>query len=156
MTGAETGTRLTRILAIIGGAALMAAMAIDVISVVGRQSGWPLIGSIELVQAAVVISAATGMVLATIARSHAVVHVVVNRLAPGSKKIVLRISRIAAASMFVALAIGTGWSAVVHWGGHEESELLAIPYAPLRLVLFSACVVIAGIFAWQAIQGDSE
>ena len=156
MTEGESSGGIVRVLAIVGGVALMTAMAVDVISVIGRQTGWPLLGSIELVQAVVVISAATGMVLATIFRSHAIVHVLVNRLSPARKRLTLRLSSLAAALLFVALAIGTGWSAAGHWGGHEESELLAIPYAPLRLILLSACTVIAAIFAWQAWEGDSE
>jgi TRAP-type C4-dicarboxylate transport system permease small subunit len=156
MSEGGAGARAMRILSIVGGLALMTAMATDVISVIGRQTGWPLIGSIELVQAAVVISAATGMIVATIARSHAVVHVLVNRLDPAPKRAVLRVSRLAAALMFAALAAGAAWSLAAHWGGHEESELLGIPYTPLRMVLVSACVVIAAIFAWQAWEGDSE
>lgn len=145
-----------RILSIMGGIALMAAMVIDVISVTGRNTGWPLIGSIELVQAAVVISAATGMVVATLERSHAIVHVLVNRLGPGPKRLVLRFSGLASALFFAALAIGAAWSFGAHWGGHEESELLGIPYAPLRLALVSACAIVSAIFAWHAWQGEPK
>lgn len=156
MTGNGESGRVVRILSIVGGIALMAAMATDVISVIGRHTGWPLIGSIELVQAAVVISAGVGMVVATIERSHAIVHVVVNRLAPRPKQLLLRVSWLAAALFFAALAAGAAWSFAVHWGGHEESEVLAIPYAPLRLVLVISCAVVAAVFAWQSWQGEQE
>lgn len=145
-----------RILAIVGGIALMMATAVDVVSVTGRNTGWPLIGSIELVQAAVVFSAATGMVVATLERSHAIVHVLVNRLGPDRKRLVLRLSGLASALFFAALAIGAAWSFAAHWGGHEESELLGIPYAPLRLVLFASCAAVATIFAWHAVRDGSK
>ena len=156
MNDAGPSGGVIRILSIIGGIALMAAMAVDVISVTGRNTGWPLIGSIELVQAAVVISAATGMVVATLARSHAIVHVLVNRLDRGPKRFVLRIAGLASALFFAALATGATWSLAAHWGGHEESELLGIPYAPLRLALVAACAAVAGIFAWHALRSEPK
>jgi TRAP-type transport system small permease protein len=140
-----------RLLSIVGGVALLFAMAVDVISVIGRHIKLPLLGSIELVQAAVVVSASAGMIVATIARSHAVVHLVVDRLSSGAKVVVLRIAAALSALFFLALAIGSGWVAADMIGGHEESELLHIPYAPLRFVLVAATLAVAAIFAAQAI-----
>lgn len=140
-----------RLLGVVGGVALLFAMAVDVISVVGRHIKLPLLGSIELVQAAVVVSASAGMVVATLARSHAVVHLVVDRLSPPAKAVVLRVAAALSALFFLALAIGSGWVAIEMIGGHEESELLHIPYAPLRVVLVAATLAVAAIFAAQAV-----
>lgn len=156
MNEAEASPRVLRILAIVGGIALMTAMAVDVTAVIMRQIGWRLFGSIELVQAAVVISAATGMVLATVYRTHAIVHVVVENLSDRPKRIMLRVANLFAALMFAALATGIGWTVLLHWGDFEQSELLGIPYTPLRIILTVACATIAVIFTWHAIQGDRK
>lgn len=156
MMGDTESGRAVRILAIVGGIALMIAMGVEVVSVIGRHTAMPLIGSIELVQAAVVISASVGMVIATIERSHAIVHVVVDWLPPSRKRVALVISRLAASLFFAAIAAGAAWSFAEHWGGHEESELLAIPYPPLRLALIASCTVVAAVFAWQSWRGDSK
>lgn len=156
MTEAGDSTGILRALSIIGGIALMVAMTTDVISVIGRHTGLPLIGSIELVQASVVISASVGMVLATISRTHAIVHVLVDRLQPTGQRIAKRISSLSAALMFVAFSVGMAWSTHSHWGGYEQSEMLGIPYTPLRLILLSACIVITFVFTWQAWKGERK
>jgi hypothetical protein len=44
--------------------------------------------------------------------------------------------------LFAALLAGTVWIAADLWHGHEESELLRIPYRPLRIV---AAASLAGL-----------
>lgn len=145
----ETPGPALRILSVVGGGALLFAMAVDVVSVIGRHLRMPLLGSIELVQAAVVVSAGAALIVATAARSHAVVHLLVDRL--GARRgIALRLSAALSALFFALLAIGSAWVAIEMAGGHEESELLHIPYAPLRLILVAACIAVACLFAIQA------
>ena len=73
---------LQRVLVAIGGTALLIAMSVDALAVVGRHSGLPFLGSIEIVQAAVLISGASAMLIATLAGVHARVHLLVDRLWP--------------------------------------------------------------------------
>src|SRR5690606_16773026 len=69
-----------RLLVWAGGVALLFATVIDTIAVIGRHIGLPLAGSIELMQAAVLVSGAVGLLVATIEQSHARVHLLVERL----------------------------------------------------------------------------
>lgn len=145
-----------RLLVILGGGALMAAMATDFIAVIGRHVGWPLLGSIELVQAFVLVSASAAIVSATLAGSHAVVHLLVDRASPRGREWLIRISRFLAGLFFVALVAGSIWIASDMWAGHEVSELLGVPLAPLRIISITCSIVTALIFLRQALGRASK
>jgi len=139
-------------LLLFGGAALFVAVAADGLAVIGRHVGIPLLGSIEVVQAAVLIVSSVALVIATLDRRHAVVHLLVNRLGDGAKARIARAGSLLAALLFLAFLIGGGWIAFDMRGGHEESELLRLPYAPLRLVELGALLAVAIICLAQAIR----
>lgn len=152
----DTPTHGPRWLVLIGGGALLLAMAADFIAVIGRHTGMPLLGSIELVQASVLVSACVAMVVATLARCHAVVHLLVDRTAPPLRTWLIRANRLFSALMFLALFAGSLWIAADMWGGHEESEILRIPFAPLHLVAILSCLGVAGLFLRQAFERTPE
>src|SRR5690606_6460032 len=91
------------------------------------------IGSIELVEAVVLIAAGGGLIIATLDGAHARVNLLLERLPESARELVLKLHALAAALLFAALRAGTVWIAVDLWSGHEESELLRIPYRPLRI-----------------------
>lgn len=136
-----------------GGAALLLAVATDGLAVIGRHVGAPLLGSIEVVQAAVLVVSSVALLIATLDRRHAVVHLLVNRLGDRPKTRIERAGNLLAALLFLAFLIGSAWIALDMRGGHEESELLRIPYAPLRLIELAALAAVAIICLVQAIRG---
>lgn len=140
----------------IGAAGLLVAMAVGGVAVAGRQLGMPLHGAIEIIQAAIVLTASVSMVSATLAKSHAVVRLVITRLPATHKRRVQRFADLLAAVFFTALAIGAVWLAVEYWNAHEESELLHIPFRPLRAVVSLALIVIAAVFAYRAFAPRTE
>jgi TRAP-type C4-dicarboxylate transport system permease small subunit len=152
MSGARP-SRSRKALVMFGGVALLLAVAIDGLAVIGRHVGVPLLGSIEVVQAAVLIVSSVALVIATLDRRHAVVHLLVNRLGDRPKAQIERAGNLLAALLFLAFLIGSGWIALDMRGGHEESELLHIPYAPLRLVELAGLAAVAIICLIQAIRG---
>lgn len=123
---------------VFGGIALLFAVATDGLAVIGRHIGAPLLGSIEVVQATVLIVSCAALVLATLDRRHAVVHLLVNRLADRPRARIERLGNLLAVLLFLAFFVGSAWIALDMRGGHEESELLRIPYAPLRLIELAA------------------
>lgn len=137
----------------IGGTALLVAMGVDALAVVGRHTGMPLLGSIEVVQAAVLVASATAMLVATLAGAHARVHLLLNRAAPGARAALERIGAACGAALFLALLAASLWIAVDLWPGQEESELLRLPYWPLRLFTAAAAAAIAVAFLVQALRG---
>jgi TRAP-type C4-dicarboxylate transport system permease small subunit len=145
-----------RLLVVIGGGALLFAMAVDAIAVAGRHLGLPLLGSIELVQASVLVSAAMAMIVATIARTHAVVHLLVDRMSERRRRQMLSINALLSAVLFAAFLAGSAWLCWEIWSHHEQSEVLRIPFRPLRVTLVLSCAALAAIFLHQAIKGEGK
>lgn len=141
-----------RALVVVGGAALLIAVATDFLAVVGRHVGVPLLGSIEVVQAAVLVAAAAAIVVATIERRHAVVHLLTNRMSPAGRARLARFGDLLGALLFAAFLGGAIWIAADMWTGHEESELVRVPFAPLRLIEIAALAAVMAIFAVHAVR----
>ena len=121
------------ILTWIGGAALLTAMSIDTLAVIGRYVGLPLRGSIELIQPMVLVSGSVGLVLATLAANHARVRLVIERLGASTRGMLKRLWEFSSLLFFLCLLAGSAWIAADLWNGHEVSELVGVPWRVLRL-----------------------
>lgn len=143
---------LHRLVIWIGGIALIGATAVDTIAVIGRNIGWPLHGSIELVQLCVLVAGAIALLLATLAGSHAKVHLLVDRLRDGWQEAAIRINDLLTALFFALMLTGSGWLALDLWGGHEVSEVIGVPWRWMRLTanLCFAAIIIA--LVWQVLR----
>jgi len=139
-----------------GGAAMLAATATDTVSVIGRNLGRPLIGSIEIVEATILVSGTVALALATLADLHARVRLVTDRLGERAQSGLERFSRLAAAAFFAALAWGSIWLAADLWSGHEQSELLGVPWRVLRLVANVGLVSCAAIALAAAFRREAR
>ena len=149
---------LQRIAFVIGSIGLLLAMFTDALAVLGRHVGLPILGSIEIVQAGVVLLASAAMVGATLNSAHARAHLIVNRLSPAGKRRILRCADLLSAAVFAVLALGSIWIAVEMWSSHEHSELLHIPWSWLRVIWITSALIICGIFlrrAFGRVQSDS-
>jgi TRAP-type C4-dicarboxylate transport system permease small subunit len=140
---------------LLGSAGLVVAMAADAIAVAGRHLQVPFLGSIETVQAAMIVAASAGMVQATLSHAHATVHVVTERLSARARQRFQRFADSFSAIFFVALAVGSIWLVIDLWNGAERTELLGLPLKALRLVWCASALLIAGLFAALALRpGD--
>jgi TRAP-type C4-dicarboxylate transport system permease small subunit len=139
-----------------GAIGLLLAMAFDAAAVVGRHAGLPFLGSIELVQACVVVVASSALVGATLGRSHASVHILSERLAPAPRARLRRVSDGLSALFFAALAAGSWWIAADMWAGSETTELLGLPIKPLRVFFLASSILIASSFLGSAFARRSE
>ena len=138
-------TRLRRLAVWIGGAALIAATAIDTLAVIGRNVGLPVVGSIELVQAAVLVSGIFGLIFATAGDDHAHVRILTDRLGRWRSSAAV-VGSLSMALFFAALLFGSVWLAADLWDGHERSEVLGVSWRVLRLIAnlgLAACIVVA-------------
>jgi TRAP-type transport system small permease protein len=136
----------------LGAAGLMIAIGADALAVLGRHLGIPLLGSIEMMQAAILLASSAAIVLATAAKRHAVVHLLIDRLSPSARIAMDRVHACLSAVFFIALSVGSVWIAFDLRDGHEQSELLHIPYAPLRIVSIAAVLAVAAIYAFRAFE----
>lgn len=119
----------------VAGGALLVAMVVDTLAMLGRTLHWPLLGAIEIVQAAVLFGSAGALLLATIEQSHAHVHLLLDRLPAGWQVLLGRLHAVLALLFFAGLLAGSSWLLLDLWNGHEESELLRVPYRPLRMAV---------------------
>lgn len=137
----------------LGSAGLLIAMATDAIAVLGRHTGFALLGAIEIVQAAIVLITAASMVSVTLGRGHAAVHILTERLSRARAR---RLERVAALLGATAIALLIAGSAILLgdlWGGHERSELLHIPLRWFRVLMIAALAFILILFVRQAMSG---
>jgi TRAP-type transport system small permease protein len=144
---------LTRALTIAGGGALLVAALVDSIAALGRYAGMALHGSIEIVQAAVLVSGATALVAATLSGTHATVHLLASRLSPSLLAGLDRAADLLSALFFAAVLAGSIWLASDLWSASEQSDLLGIPSAPLRIIGCIALGAVVAIFAARAARG---
>jgi TRAP-type C4-dicarboxylate transport system permease small subunit len=147
-----TSSRWCSVLIWIAGGALLVAVAVDVLAMLGRQIRLPLIGSIEIVEVAVLFAAAGALIVTTLDGAHARVNLLLDRVSAGWRDRLLKLHAIAAVVLFAALLAGTLWIAADLFGGHEESELLRIPYLPLRLATV-VCFAVLLLLSLQRLLG---
>lgn len=137
---------------VLGSIGLLAATAADSLAVAGRHTGLHLLGSIELVQAAVVLLASAAMLMVTIAGGHATVHIVTERLSPLRAIRLRRVTDLVSAAVFLLLAAGSIWVLAELWHGHEQTELLHIPLRWLRLFWVALAILVALHFVRDAFR----
>jgi TRAP-type transport system small permease protein len=140
----------------IGACGLLIVMAVETVAVIGRHIGWPLLGAIELIQAAILTAACAAAVSATLNQAHATVHLLVDRLPPTLKQGLLRLAALLSALFFAGLAAAALWLAADFWHAHEESELLHISFRPLRAMTALATAAIAGVFLYRALRPGTK
>jgi TRAP-type C4-dicarboxylate transport system permease small subunit len=143
-----------RIAFAVGACGLLGAMGADFASVVARHIGHPIAGAVELAQAAEVLSAASAVVGATLAGGHAAVHLVTDRLRPRTRAVLTRLADVLGAISFALVCAGGLWVLHDTIGGHEASDLLGIPFAPLRIAWALGTGVAAAIFLTRAWTGS--
>ena len=136
----------------LGAGGLLSAMVIEAIAVAGRQIGVPLLGALEIIQTAILLAASAAMLSATLADAHASVRLLVERLSPSTQGWLHRFALLLSSLLFAGLAVAAGWLTIDAWGDFEHSELLHIPYRPLRLIVVIMTSAIAIVFAWKAFK----
>ncbi len=136
----------------IGAAGLLLVMVIEVIAVAGRHLRMPLLGALEMAQASILPAACAAMVIASLAGTHAVVHLLTERLAPARREWLARISALIAALYFIGLCIGAVWLMSDYWNSFEQTDVLHIPFRPLRILVAVSAAALAMIFLHQALR----
>jgi len=147
-SGAASGFK--RFIFLTGSAGLLVATAVDSIAVLGRHAGFTVLGSIEIVQMAVVLTASSAMVGATLTGAHASVHIVTERLMPATGRKLEGLASVLACFTFLLLAAGSIWVASDLWTGFERTELLGLPMRWFRMIWIGATLTVAALFITRA------
>ena len=149
-------TEVKRFVVLIGGLALLAATAIDTLAVIGRHVGTPVHGSIELMQAAVLVSGAVAILVSTIDMAHARVRLLVARLSPRRRIVADRLSDLLTLIFYLALLAGSSWIAWDLRAAHEQSELLGIPWMALRITAGLCLLGACGVLTWRIARPNAD
>ena len=135
-----------------GSAGLLSVMLVETAAVIGRHAGLPVLGALEIVQAALVPAACGSMLIATMVSAHAAVHLISDRLPETARRWTIRGESILAGAYFTALSAGTAWLAVEYWNSFEQTEVLHIPFRPLRALVALAAASLALLYFHRAIR----
>jgi TRAP-type C4-dicarboxylate transport system permease small subunit len=119
----------------VGSAGLLCVMVVEAAAVLGRHVGMPVMGALEIVQVAIVPAACAGMLIATLRNAHAAVHLLTDRLPTAAGRWLERSGGVLAGVFFAAMCGGGAWLAAEYWNTYEQSEVLHIPFRPLRLLV---------------------
>lgn len=141
------GGVIGRVVFWIGATGLLLATATDSLAVLGRHIGVAFLGSIEIVQCAVVLAASAAMIGATLQRAHASVHIFTERMPPAAAARLARLAALLGAALFLAAAIGSAWIARDLWDGYERTEILGIPLRWFRVIWIGSALAITALFA---------
>jgi len=152
----EGSSLLLQVFFLAGSAGLLLAMATDAVAVLGRHTGFALLGSIEIIQAAVVVLASASMIYASRGDFHARIRILVDRVSDSTKGRFGTIANIVSVLYFILLAVGCVWVCVETWPDHERTELLHIPFRWLRLLLALSVVLMGGFFARRLLGGQRK
>lgn len=148
-------TRLRSLMVWTGGGALLAATAVDTVAVIGRQVGFAVHGSIELIQAAVLVAGSIAIIAATLADTHPRVRILVERigrLRPATE----RAGDVLTVAFLAALLAGSVWLSLDLWNSHEISESAGVPWRVLRLVANLALVATILVVLRSLVRGRSR
>jgi len=146
----EPGSR--SLLFYIGAAGLMTMMVIETAAVIGRRIGIPVTGALEIAQVAIVPAACAAMLIATLRGAHAAVHMLTDRMPESAQRWAFGLGSVLAGMCFAALAAGSAWLAMEYWNSFEESEVLDIPFRPLRALVTLAAAALSLVFFQRAMR----
>lgn len=140
----------------IGAGGLLTMMVIETAAVIGRHIGMPVTGALEIATAAIVPAACAAMLIATLQGAHASVHMLTDRMPQSLQRPVLRMGSVLAGLCFTTLCAGSAWLSVEFWNSYEQTEVLHIPFRPLRAAVTLAAACLALVFFHRAFHVEKS
>lgn len=134
----EYRPRAAALLAWAGALGIAASMLVGTASVLGRHLGIALPGDIEIMRAAILLTASVAVLGATLAQRHAGVHLLTDRLSEQAGGRLALLGACLSVLFFLAIAAGLAWIMLDLRHAHEQSDILHIPFAPLRWISLAA------------------
>ena len=150
MSSPARHSRIEALLAWTGAIGLSTSVLVGTASVLARRLGIALAGDVEIMRAAILVTASVALLCATLASRHARVHLLTDRLPVTVGMPLARTGALLSAVFFLAVACGLAWIMLDLRHAHEQSDILHIPYAPLRWINLAA---VLGALVATAIRG---
>lgn len=144
--------RLSGWLMAAGSVGLVGAALTDLAAVAGRHMGTPVMGSIEVSQAFVIVMAACSIACASLSGSHASVDLVFTRMPAWAQRLAMRANSIAAFAFVALLVAASVWILAEHWNAGERTEFFHIPLKWFRLFWIVMASIAALAFLRDALR----
>jgi len=152
----ERPARAAALLTVLGAMALATSMLVGAVSVLARHLDIALPGDIEIMRTAILVTASVSVLSATIARRHATVHLLIDRLPVPVGNRLKSTGEWLSGLFFLAGAAGLAWITWDLRNAHEQSDILHIPFAPLRWISLAALVGAAVASAVRGRRGNRQ
>jgi TRAP-type C4-dicarboxylate transport system permease small subunit len=125
----------------IGGACLLAVMALVVLNVITRGFGGGIAPTYEIIVLLMVVTVSFALAYTGLEKAHIEVDFMLSRLSQKAKNIL----KIFSLTLTVIVLMLLTWGAMVilsaRWWGFEETELISLSYMPFRLALVIGLVL---------------
>lgn len=139
----------------IGSATLLAVMLVVAANAMLRHMFVVVPGTIEVVMVIITVTASMGLIVATLDRGHALVHLLVGRLDSNVASILRKFVDFLGCLLWLLIGLGGAWIIKDYWQQNEATVLIGIPLTPFRLLWLAACLTIAA-FQFHSIFDDES
>lgn len=129
----------------IGGAFLVGMMVLIVANIVYRLFNHVIPGSIELSELMIVVAASFALGYAALAKSHVDVKIIVEKFPERLQAIIETITSFLAMGTWAIIAYASTIIMIERWHS-EVTDMLEVPHAPFRLILFIGLILVALVY----------
>ena len=138
--------KASKVLNVIGGSALVFMMLLTVADVIGRMFGQPVIGTYEVVALSLAVVIGFTMPKVALDRKHVYMEILVDKLSPGGKALMLTFTRLLCLLLFALagynlLTVGNEFRL-----SGEVSSSIRIPFFPVAYGMSVCCFVLSLVF----------
>ena len=146
-------SKLSEITSYIGAAFLIGIMALTVISIVSRLFGRVILGSYEMVELMMVVTAGFALVRTTLKKTHVVVEIIITRLSRRTQIVTEIFHNIVATCLWGLMAWETLMLLIEKgFSGEGRTEIIKAPYFPFKLLWTIALILSSLVFLMNALS----
>jgi len=145
--------KISKVTTYMGGAFLIGIMTLTVASIVSRLLGKVVLGSYELVELMMVVTAGFALVHTTIRKGHVIVEIILSRLSKRAQIIAEIFHNIIATGLWGLIAWET-LALLIEKGflGEGRTEVIEAPYFPVKLLWTIALILCSLIFLMNVLN----
>ncbi len=144
--------RTTKILNVIGGAALTFMMFLTVVDVAGRAGGHPIPGTYEIVGLCLALVIGFGIPKVSLDRQHVFMEIVLDRLPSGSKAVMNTFTRLLCIALFIFVGYNLFTVGNEFHASGEVSPTIRLPFFPVAYAVGVCCFLECIVFVFDIVR----
>ncbi|RJR39494.1 MAG: TRAP transporter small permease [Desulfobacteraceae bacterium] len=143
---------LSRILALVAGAALTIMMFLTVADVIGRAGGYPILGTAELVSLLCVVAVGFAVPLTSFRRRHVYMEFLIEKMSPKARNSINTATRIVIFLLFALAGANLFHMGNEFAASREVSMALCLPFYPFAYAAGVCCFVQAAVCLHEIVK----